>query len=52
MKGVTSMVFSLSLRFSRALEAIMAGTVHPKPRSMGMKALPESPSLPMIPSIT
>ena len=52
MKGVTSMTFRRSCLFSRTLEAMMAGTVQPKPRSMGMKALPERPSLLMIPSMT
>ena len=31
---------------------IHTGTVHPKPSSMGMKARPERPIRPMIPSMT
>ena len=50
--GVMSMVLYRSRLFSRAREAMMAGTVQPKPRIMGMKDLPESPSLPMMLSIT
>ena len=34
------------------LDAITAGTLHPNPKSIGINALPESPILPMIPSIT
>ena len=52
MKGVTSITLSRSCLFSSAREAMTAGTVHPKPSSMGMKALPDSPSLLMMPSIT
>ena len=51
-KGVMSMVLYLSRLFSRAREAIMAGTVQPNPRIMGMKDRPESPSRPMMLSIT
>ena len=51
-KGVTSMVFRLSRWVSKALLAIMAGTVQPKPRIMGRNALPESPTFPMTESIT
>ena len=50
--GVMSMVLNRSRLFSRAREAMMAGTVQPKPRIMGMNARPESPSFPMMPSIT
>ena len=32
--------------------AIIAGTVQPKPKIIGIKALPDSPSLLIIPSIT
>ena len=52
MKGVTSMTLRRSCLFSSAREAMMAGTVHPKPSSMGMKALPDRPSLDMTPSMT
>ena len=51
-KGVISMVLYRSRLFSRAREAIMAGTVQPKPRIMGIKDRPESPSLPIMLSIT
>ena len=51
-KGVTSITLKRSCLFSSAREAIMAGTVQPKPSSMGMNALPESPSLLITPSIT
>ena len=50
--GVTSITLYLSRLFSSAREAIMAGTVHPKPSSIGINALPESPSLLIMPSIT
>ena len=43
MKGFIIMASILSLRFSRVLVAIIAGTLHPKPTSMGMKALPGRP---------
>ena len=52
MNGVTSITLNLSRLFSSAREAIIAGTVQPKPSSMGMNALPESPSLLIIPSMT
>ncbi len=51
-KGVTNMVFRLSCSVSRALVAIMAGTVQPKPSIMGRKALPDNPTFPMTESIT
>ena len=47
-----SMVLYRSRLLSNAREAIMAGTVQPKPSTMGMKDRPESPSLPMMLSIT
>ena len=52
MNGVTSMTLYLSRSFSSALEAIIAGTVQPKPSSMGMNALPDSPRWVMMPSMT
>ena len=51
-KGVITITFLLSRSVSRALVAMMAGTVHPKPRIMGRNALPDSPTFPMMPSIT
>jgi len=51
-KGVISIVLLLSLSVSSALVAITAGTVHPNPKIIGRNALPESPSFPIIPSIT
>ena len=52
MKGVTSITLKRSRLLSSARDAMMAGTVQPKPKSMGMNALPESPSLLMTPSMT
>ena len=46
------MVFNLSFLFSSALDAITAGTEQPKPSSNGIKALPESPILLIMSSIT
>ena len=40
MNGITAMVISLLLRLSMALVAIIAGTLHPKPITIGMKLLP------------
>ncbi len=51
-KGVIRMVFLRSLIFSKDLEAMIAGTVQPKPNNIGINALPDKPILPMIPSIT
>ena len=51
-KGVMIMVFLLSCSVSRALVAIMAGTVHPKPKIMGRKAFPDRPTFPIMESIT
>ena len=44
-KGVISMVLNRSRLFSSAREAMIAGTVQPKPSSMGMNARPERPML-------
>lgn len=52
MNGVTSMVLYRSLGFSNTREAMMAGTLHPNPSTMGKNARPDSPNFPMIPSIT
>ena len=52
MNGVTSMTLNLSRLLSSAREAMMAGTVQPKPSSMGMNALPDRPSLLIMPSMT
>ncbi len=52
MKGVMIMTLLRSFSVSRAREAMIAGTVHPNPRTMGRKALPESPTFPIIVSIT
>ena len=51
-KGVTSITLYRSRLCSRARDAITAGTVHPKPRSMGMKAFPDSPRRLITSSIT
>ena len=51
-KGVTSMVFNRSLLFSSAREAMIAGTLQPNPRIIGINARPESPTFPIIPSMT
>ncbi len=40
MKGISRAVSFLSLSFSRALVARMAGTLQPNPITMGMKDLP------------
>ena len=50
--GVTIMVFLLSCSVSNALVAIMEGTVHPNPRIIGRKALPDNPTFPITLSIT
>ena len=50
--GVMRMVLLRSRWLGRALAAITAGTVQPNPRIMGMKERPESPSRPMMLSIT
>ncbi len=52
MNGVTSMTRRRSRMLSRVRELMMAGTVQPKPRIMGMNARPESPRAPMMPSMT
>lgn len=46
------MVRRLSFWLSSALVAIIAGTVHPNPRSMGRKAFPDRPTIPMVSFIT
>ncbi len=51
-KGVTNIILYLSFFCSNALDAIIAGTEQPKPNIIGINALPESPSFPIIPSIT
>ena len=40
MKGIMAMVISLLFRLSIALVAIIAGTLHPNPMTIGMKDLP------------
>ena len=45
MNGVTSIVISLLLRLSIVRVAIMAGTLQPKPMSMGMNDFPCRPIL-------
>ncbi len=52
MNGVIKIVRRRSLGLSKALVAITAGTVQPKPRSMGRKARPDSPTMPMVSFIT
>ena len=44
MKGSTSIVSSRALRFSIVRVAITAGTLQPKPMSIGMNDLPCSPT--------
>ena len=51
-KGVITITFRLSCSVSSARVAIMAGTVQPNPRIMGKNALPDSPTFPIMPSIT
>ena len=51
-KGVMRMVRRRSRTLSSARVAITAGTVQPKPRSIGRKALPERPTIPMVSFIT
>ena len=43
MKGVSRMVIFRSRSLERVRVAMMAGTLHPKPMSMGTKLRPESP---------
>ena len=43
MNGVSRMVIRLSLRLGNVRVAITAGTVQPKPISMGTMLLPDSP---------
>ena len=43
MKGTNIMVMRRSFSFSMVRAPMMAGTVQPKPMSMGMKALPDRP---------
>ena len=50
--GVIRMVLLLSFSLGRALAAMTAGTVHPKPNSMGKNALPESPTRPIVSFMT
>ena len=45
MNGVTSIVRYRSSLFSRALEAMIAGTLQPKPSIIGIKARPDRPIL-------
>ena len=47
-QGIKVVVITVILRsrsFSMVLEAIIPGTPHPTPMSMGIKLLPESPNL-------
>ena len=46
------MVLLLSFSLGRALAAMTAGTVQPKPNSMGKNALPESPTRPIVSFMT
>ena len=46
------MTLKRSRRFSNDREAMIAGTVQPNPKIMGINARPESPSLLIIPSMT
>ena len=50
-RGLISMVSILSLLLSSVRVAMMAGTLHPNPISIGMKDLPCRPSLCMALSI-
>ena len=50
--GVMRIVLSRSFRLSSARVAMMAGTVQPKPSSIGRNAFPESPTMPMVSFIT
>ena len=50
--GVTRIVFSRSLRCSSARDAMIAGTEHPNPSSIGRKALPDRPRWLIISSMT
>ncbi len=43
MKGTSMMVMRRSFSFSMVRAPMTAGTVQPKPMSMGMKAFPERP---------
>ena len=52
MKGTSRMVIRRSFSFSMVRAPMTAGTVHPKPMSMGMKALPERPKWRRVRSIT
>ena len=46
------MTLKRSRWFSKDREAMIAGTVQPNPKIMGINARPESPSLLIIPSMT
>ena len=52
MNGVIKIVLRLSLSVANALAAMTAGTVHPKPRSIGRNAFPESPTRLMVSFMT
>ena len=52
MKGVSRMVIRRSRSLERVRVAMMAGTLHPKPMSMGTKLRPERPILRKSLSIT
>ena len=52
MNGVSRMVIFLSRSLASVRVAIMAGTLHPKPISMGTKLRPERPILRSSLSIT
>ena len=45
MNGIIAMVIILLLRLSMARVAMIAGTLHPNPMTIGMKDLPCSPIL-------
>ena len=50
--GVIKIVLLRSRSVAKALVAITAGTVQPKPKSIGRNALPESPTRLMVSFIT
>lgn len=48
-KGTSMMVMRRSFSFSMVRAPMTAGTVQPKPMSMGINALPDRPKLPQQP---
>ena len=52
MKGVIKIVLRRSRTLSSARVAITAGTVQPKPKSMGRNAFPDRLKMPMVSFIT